>query len=154
MTYAKVRGPDSSGGVVRGWVLVPLAFADDLPGVLHGWSAAEPGWHRPGCPVSPFQRCGGDGVGHRQLGRAWERWMPGVVSTAPAGALSQRGLAGYPPVRPRAVAAHDHLLTRVVHEPCSTSPVKLPTASHRGEPRCGTTGNAAAERVGPRLPAW
>src|SRR5689334_12774835 len=42
------------------------------------------------------------------------------------------GLAGYPPVRPRAAAAQDHLLTRVVHEPCSTIPVKLPTASHRG----------------------
>jgi hypothetical protein len=55
-----------------GRVLVPLVFADDLPGVLHGWSAAEPGWHRPGCPVSPFQRCGGDGDGVRSEA-AWTR---------------------------------------------------------------------------------
>ena len=50
----------------------------------------------------------------------------------------------YPPARPRATAAQDHLLTRVVPERCSTSPVKCPTAGHRGA-RCGTTGNAAAE---------
>jgi hypothetical protein len=78
MTYVKVRGPDSNGGVVRGRALMPLAFADDLPGVLHGWERSGAGLASPGVPDSPFQRCGGDGVGHGQLGRAWERWMPGV----------------------------------------------------------------------------
>ena len=64
-----IERPDSSGGVVRGRVLVPLAFADDLPAVLDGRSVAEPGWHRPGGLVEPFQCCGGDGVGHRAQGQ-------------------------------------------------------------------------------------
>jgi len=64
-----IERPDSSGGVVRGRVLVPLAFADDLLGVLDGRSVAEPGWHRPGGLVEPFQCYGGDSVGHSAQGQ-------------------------------------------------------------------------------------
>src|SRR6266568_5935447 len=58
---------------------------------------------------------------------------------------------GYPPARPRATAAQDHLLSRVVPEECSTSPVKLPHGGPFRGARWRTTGNAAAAGAGPRL---